>query len=285
MSKMIFRYLLFSLAAGLSLALACVLVVHPVKSSIEQDEAKNIADLLPVSAEWTAGKEQPYLTYTLYLPWVSVDTNNLLKNGNFELPPPWPFQDGLPGMIVAPHWHAWYLDLPPSYVQVPSHCNNTEPGCYWARPEFYPGFADDFPQRVHSGSYAQRYFSFGRMHEAGLYQQVSDLAIGSRLSFSVYMKAWMCLSSGQCNGGSHSDASTDMHLRVGIDPTGGTNPFGQDVIWSPEMPAWDTWTSFQVETVALSNTVTIFTHSRAEWDYMHINNDVYIDDARLIVIP
>ena len=279
------RYLLYSIATGTSLVLACVLAVYSVNSSNEQDGTGILDHPLPISAKWASGEVTILLTYTMYLPLVSVD-DNLLKNGDFESPPPWPMQNELGEIQVAPNWRAWYLDSPPSYVQVPFNCaSNPPPGCYWIRPEFRDAAAANSPQKVHSGSYAQWYFSFGRMHEAGLYQQVSDITPGSRLSFSVYMKAWMCSSYVQCNGGLHSDAPTDMHLRIGIAPTGGTNPLGQDVIWSPESSAWDTWAHFQVETVALSNTVTIFTHSRAEWDYARMNNDVYIDDARLVVAP
>jgi LysM repeat protein len=75
-----------------------------------------------------------------------------------------------------------------------------------------------------------------------------------------------------------------MHLHVGIDPLGATDPFTPTVVWSAEKPAWDTWTHFQVETVALSDTVTVFTHSRAEWPWARLNNDVYLDDAGLFIV-
>jgi len=41
----------------------------------------------------------------------------------------------------------------------------------------------------------------------------------------------------------------------------------------------DKFVLFQVETAALSETVTVFTHSRADWPWPRMNNDIYLDDA------
>jgi LysM repeat protein len=75
-----------------------------------------------------------------------------------------------------------------------------------------------------------------------------------------------------------------MHLRVGIDPYGGTNPFSSDIVWSPEQDAFDRWVEFSVQAKALGDTVTVFTHSRPDWDWARQNNDVYLDDASLVVV-
>ena len=181
--------------------------------------------------------------FSVYLPVVTREETgvNLLADGGFETPPPWPIQDGMGEIQVAPGWQAWYLDKPPSYVVPSLNCSgNSNPACYWMRPEFRDISAANYPQKVHGGSYAQKYFSFGRMHEAGLYQQVGNVTPDSALSFSVYMWAWMCYDFAQCDGGLRSDAPSEMHLRVGIDPTGGTDPFGSNVVWSAEATAWDT---------------------------------------------
>jgi hypothetical protein len=123
------------------------------------------------------------------------------------------------------------------------------------------------------------------MHQAGLWQQVNGITPGARLRFSIYMQAWMCYEFVKaCNNGRVSDQPSKMHLKVGIDPTGGDKPWGPDVVWSGEGDAWDQWVLFQVEAVARSSTVTGFTHSRADWDWARDNNDVYLDDASLVVI-
>jgi LysM repeat protein len=88
-----------------------------------------------------------------------------------------------------------------------------------------------------------------------------------------------------CKGGYVSDKPTLMHPKVGIDPTGGTNPFSPDIVWSPEVETFDHWTQFSVEAVAKGDTLTVFTHSRPEWkDAARNNNDVYLDDASLTAI-
>ena len=212
-------------------------------------------------------------------------SGNLLVDGDFEAPDPWVKQDAIEEVQVAPGWRAWYLDVAPAYVQVPINCNKGPDGyhCYWMRPEFRTNV--DFANRIHGGVRSQKYFSYGRMHEAGLMQQVSGIPPGARVRFSIWIQAWMCFDSGKCGKtGERSDQPSDMHLRVGIDPLGGTDPFTTSVAWSAEQPAWDKFVQFQVETVAISNTVTVFTHSRPEWSWARSNNDVYLDDASLVIV-
>ncbi len=212
---------------------------------------------------------------------------NLLADGNFEAPAPWPLQDGIGEVQVAPGWRAWYLDVAPSTVKAPSNCSDSGSryDCYWMRPEFRDNEATSFPDRVHSGMRSQKYFSYGRMHEAGLYQRVSGITSGTLVRFSIYVQAWQCSNPDACGkGGTHSDAPADMHLRVGIDPYAGTDPFSANIVWSREQPAFDRWVKFSVEAKAAGGTVTVFTHSRPEWDVVRNNNDVYLDDARLEVV-
>ncbi len=209
---------------------------------------------------------------------------NLLQDGDFEWSTPWQKQDGINEAQIAPGWRGWWLRQPPPGVKRPYNCGGTDYGCYWGQPEFIDVQRAAFSYRVHGGGQAQKYFTYGRMHQAGLMQQVGGIQPGARLRFSIYMQAWMCFDYGQCDEGKVSDQPGEMHLRVGIDPTGGDNPFSPEIVWSPERAAWDTWTLFQVEAVARNGTVTVYTHSRADWDWARKNNDVYIDDGSLVVI-
>ncbi len=216
---------------------------------------------------------------------------NLLVNGNFEAGAEgaWPFQDGIPEVQVAPGWRAFYLDLPPVYAKVPANCKANDPGCYWRRPEFRGMSSGEFSYRVHSGFLAQKYFTFGGQHEAGLLQQVSGIQSATRLRFAVYLHTWSCLPEGdwnRCPTAPQSNQPAPMHTRVGIDPAGGTDPWAASVVWSPEMEAYDVWTLFQVEADAQADRVTVFIYSRADWvdGWFRLNNDVYIDDASLVVV-
>jgi len=204
---------------------------------------------------------------------------NLLQDGDFEWSAPWPGQ-------VAPGWRAWWVAKPPKTIPRPYNClGGKDDGCFWAEPEFGDVQKIAFSYRVHGGLQAQKYFTYGRMHWAGLSQKVDNLQPGARLRFSIYMQAWMCTDFVEaCQYGKVSDAPSDMHLKVGIDPTGGQDAFSPNIVWSPEQPAWDTWVLFQVEAEARNNSVTVFTHSRADWDWARTNNDVYVDDGSLVVI-
>ena len=73
-----------------------------------------------------------------------------------------------------------------------------------------------------------------------------------------------------------------MHFRVGIDPTGGGDVFSSNIVWSPEQNAYDSWHQFQVEAVARNTTVTVFVYTYP--DYRSQDNNVYLDDASLVIL-
>ena len=218
---------------------------------------------------------------------------NLLVNPGFEEPYS---PQGAGEVNVAHGWKAWYLDIPPCrpwrsdcFIPCPSNCIENgaclrDYGCMWARPEFGAMLYQQHTYRVHTGEAAAKYFSYGRMHQAGFYQQVSGIVPGTLVEFSAWVQTWMCFNFDNCDYGRKSDLPSEMHIRIGIDPTGGTVPTSTNIIWSPEAPAFDHWAYFTVQARAQSSTVTVFTHSRPEWDFARANNDVYVDDANLIVV-
>jgi hypothetical protein len=73
-----------------------------------------------------------------------------------------------------------------------------------------------------------------------------------------------------------------VHMRVGIDPNGSTNPWSAAIVWSGELNPLDTWQQFAVEATAKTNKVSVFTWSAPDYPTKH--NDVYWDDASLVVI-
>lgn len=216
----------------------------------------------------------------------------LLKNPGLDGPMWFKSQccgpDGLPinEVQIADGWTGWWLQTPPGYIVLPENCQikKVDYGCYWMRPEFVDSARTGASNRIYSGNNSQKYFSFGRMHEAGLYQRVTSVTPGTLLRFSAYMSAWMCVDPANCKGGYLSDQPTTMHLRVGIDPTGGTSPLSSNVVWSIEVDSFDHWTRYSVEAVAQSDSVTVFTHSRPEWMSPRQHNDVYVDEASLTAV-
>ena len=220
----------------------------------------------------------------------SAQGGELLKNPGLD-GPMWfksqidPYGNPINEVQVAENWTAWWLEMPPGYVVLPDNCERrAQWGCYWMRPEFVDTARTLQPNRIHSGSNSQKYFSFGRLHEAGVYQRVTGIKPGARLRFSVFMQAWMCMDPNDCAAGLRSDKPTTMHMRVGIDPYGGTNAYSPDVVWAGEMDSFDRWSQYAVEAVAQADAVTVFTHTRPEWDAARLHNDIYVDDGSLVQV-
>ncbi len=217
---------------------------------------------------------------------------NLLTNGDFEQGSgeAWPFQDGISEVQVAPGWRAFWNEDPPPGTKVPNYCEPDDHACYWGRPEFRGMSTAEFDYRVHGGFLSQKYFTYNRQHEAGLYQKVDGIEPGSRLRFQIYIQTWSCLGEKDnplnCPTGYLSNNPAPMHTKVGIDPTGGTNPWAPTVVWSDEYETHDVWTPFWVEATAEAASVTVFFYSRVDWpeSWPRVNNDVYIDDASLVVV-
>lgn len=210
----------------------------------------------------------------------AADGPNLLVNPGFESPygkqcchteSVFPPNTPIDEIQAAFGWRGWWLE--PRYPDFPPTCT----GCTsWHRPEWRE--AAPYPNRIHGGANAQKYFTFYSVHEAGMYQQVSGVQPGQRLRFGVYMHAW------STNGNSLTSTvkDNDLDMRVGIDPTGGTDGFSGRIVWSAPFNTYDNWVLYTVEAVAQSSTVTVFTHSKPRWGLEH--NDIYVDDASLVVV-
>ena len=140
-------------------------------------------------------------------------------------------------------------------------------------PEYKPA-KPPFVNRIHSGSMAAQYFTFHGTHTAGLLQVVTVPA-NAQLRFSIYGQAWSSAS----DSGS-SDFPTPVNMRIGIDPTGGTNPFNPAIVWSDYKQPYDAYQQFVVEAQAQGDKVTAFTISAPDEARKH--NDIYWDDAQLV---
>lgn len=142
-------------------------------------------------------------------------------------------------------------------------------------PEYKP--ADPpFMNRIHSGQRAAQYFTFHGTHTAGLLQVVTVPA-NAQVRFSIWGQAWSSVSDGEL-----SDFPTTVNMRIGIDPTGSTNPYNPAIVWSDYKQPYDAYQQFVVETQAQGTSVTVFTISSPDEARKH--NDIYWDDAELVVI-
>lgn len=188
--------------------------------------------------------------------------NNLLTNPSFE--GEFKFQGGQE-LLVAPGWVAWWVQG--------SDAN--------FRPEFKP---TNLGNRIHSGASAQQYFKSFAQYVAGVYQVVENpqLTPGTRIQFSAYGQGWSCIQGADCSAGVSVEPA-NMYMRVGIDPTGGTDPHSRTVKWSNYFNPIDRYEIQCVETVAESNRIVVFTWSSP--DQPRLNQDSYWDDGALVVIP
>jgi len=188
---------------------------------------------------------------------------NLLLNPSFEgqFRPYGAFNE----LNHAPNWFPWWQD-----------------GESDLRPEFKPAEISTAPNRVHSGTSAQQYFKSWGQFKAGLFQSVLDVPAGSNLQFSIYGQAWSCDDFTLCSDGSSSNPA-NMLMRVGIDPSGDTDYSADTVQWSAYFNPLDQWQVACVAAVAERDIVTVFVW--ASPDIPRQNQDVYWDDASLVVIP
>ncbi len=210
----------------------------------------------------------------------AADGPNLLTNPGFENPyakqcchtePQYLPNTPIDEVQVAAGWRGWWRE--PRYPDYPPTCG----GCTsWHRPEYRE--AAPFSNRIHSGANAQKYFTFYSVHQGGLYQQVSGITPGSRLRFSVYLHGWSTTG----NSLTSTVKDNDLDMKIGVDPSGGTDPFSTQIVWSTPFNTYDVWALYSIEAVAQNSVATVFTHSRPRWGLEH--NDIYVDDASLVVV-
>jgi len=190
-------------------------------------------------------------------------------------------------------WKGWWLipnkdhaGDPNFYQNHPNNCYSDAPeGCVaWHNPEFRDTKGVTLgPTRIHSGSNSQKYFTFWSVHEAGVMQTVA-VPPGSVLRFSAWMHAWSTNQDGreEFPDSYASSGQSNMHLKVGIDPCGGEDPWSPNIVWGSEHDSYDQFGYYEVRATAQCDKVTVFTHSMPEKAMKH--NDVYVDDAELVMI-
>jgi LysM repeat protein len=209
---------------------------------------------------------------------VQPQTGELLTNPGFEEP------FGAQG--VATGWQPWYLT--PDGVNYPTTCGKDAPET--CKPYGVPGYLPTQPQdsrvppRSISGN-AQKWGSSYYVYIAGVYQQVSGLTPGARLNFSAHTQAFNCSDDRGCFGPAgrlgYSYEPGENFVRLGIDPTGGTDPFSPSVVWSSYANPLDAFVQQSVEAVAQSDKATVFVWSAPQYPEKHL--ETFVDSASLVV--
>ncbi|HOT92860.1 MAG TPA: hypothetical protein PLJ78_16150 [Anaerolineae bacterium] len=137
------------------------------------------------------------------------------------------------------------------------------------------------PPRIYQGYHAGMCFTFYRKQHAGYYQHVGNLRPGAVVEGWYYAHAWACDKNDDMLSCGDPEA---FSFRVGIDPTGGTDPFSNTIIWSKEQYIYDKYERVGPvrATVGPTGAVTFFLHSHGKWPYKH--NVAFWDNPSLYYV-
>ncbi len=210
-------------------------------------------------------------------PATQAEGQNLVRNAGFEGGWHWQGGDNYLGKI-ADEWVAWWQDDASGKSPTASD--------FWKnqRPEYgLIGLQYNVPSQIHSGSQSLQYGKRYASHTAGAYQQISGITSGVKLRFSAWGFVY----------GQDSDSSKTpgyVHMRVGIDPAGGTNVFSGNVIWGSEahpvaVNSGSSWTQLTVEAEAQNSTVTVFLYSSPDWPMNDALTSQWDDTSLVVTTP
>jgi uncharacterized protein YgiM (DUF1202 family) len=151
-------------------------------------------------------------------------------------------------------------------------------------PEFRPMNADVSEQRPRVRSYptSASFFNFYSLNKsAGLVQVVRNVTPGSRLRFSIWTQMWTT------NGDETTSVTPGgLQARACIDTSGATNAqpnfSSPSIVCGQSTRDYDKFVQISVEATAASNQVTVIFDTSADYPVKH--NDVFADDAELVVI-
>jgi hypothetical protein len=206
-----------------------------------------------------------------------VDVNPLpLKNPGFEEEHWWETYYGENGnMSVPEHWIAWWTEDSSRGLGAPESVRVIDAG--------EPAFVNPVP-RILSGQQAVR-ISRAEPWEAGFYQRVVNLPAGSRAEFSIYAHTWSCNEQHPEPPATSCGDPWGMWLRVGIDPTGGEDPWSEEIVWTENYYIYDLFAPVgPISTeVGEEGAVTLYLYAGAKWVQWY--NEAYWDDAALTIRP
>ena len=207
-----------------------------------------------------------------------------------------PYIGEVGNIFSPPDWLPWY-------------CHNDK----YAQPEVRDAWKVNDHRRVRSGDKAILFFTFYKRHKGGFLQQV-DVQSGQRLKFTMWAHAWsnnkdpnhpenfphpddgrwsegagyqeiawVTGTQPSDTGDPQQDARANFNFAVGIDPTGGSNPLADTVVWGEHYHIYNGYCQqLSVEATARAGKVTVFLYSDVLWPFKHC--DFYGDDAELVVV-
>lgn len=190
-----------------------------------------------------------------------AQSDNLLTNPGFEAP--YTDEGGNPPRQVANGWDAWHLSR-----------TADQPDFQNVQPEYSATLTQG---RVRSGNDAQQYESFFATHTGGVTQVVSGVEQDVVATFGVYVWVW----SSRLDDEDVSEDDGDVLVDVGIDPTGGTDPTSDDIVWSVATEQYDEYVLYTVSAITESDIISVWVRSRV--GFAAKTSRIHLDDAFLTV--
>ena len=139
------------------------------------------------------------------------------------------------------------------------------------------------PLRIYSGNQALKFFTFYRIHDAGVYQTVSGILPGETYKATYKVHAWSSVKDSPPLSTIDGDGWKNFTFQIGVDPTGGTDPWSEFVEWSEGIHQYDAFgLTPNLEVTAEADSMTVFLRSSVLWPFKHC--DAYMDDAVLELI-
>lgn len=142
------------------------------------------------------------------------------------------------------------------------------------------------PRSRHGGAQSLRIYNEFRCWLAGVYQTVPVQQLKT-YKFSTWARTWP---SNGFNFDLPPDLSVTDGVAVGIDNSGGVDPTSSGIVWV-EASNTENWRQVSVQTVALSNRITVFIRVRlgvagvnnCQWPLPVMMG--FVDDATLEIVP
>jgi hypothetical protein len=192
--------------------------------------------------------------------WKEKEMSELV-NPSYELPYN---EQGAGEVKVANGWTAFFSEGETIEGQGPT-----------ARPEYKPLPKTIDEHRVIDGNTAQCWFTNWKIHDAGVYQRVTNIPAGATATFKANGQVW-------CSDSDDPRVSDgELYFRLGIDPTGGIDYRSGNVVWTDLVFGTKDYQEIQVSAIAQATSITVFVRSWNKWALKH--NDMYVDKASLII--
>ncbi|MBN1202083.1 MAG: LysM peptidoglycan-binding domain-containing protein [Anaerolineae bacterium] len=189
---------------------------------------------------------------------VAIAQTNLLTNGSLERP----YYGTTSSTTTAPEgWDLWYSGEEPEAFPHTDQVQVRDGEVSWNIKKGYVAIT------------------------AAGYQRVGGLTEGDAVKLTAYGWVYTCNDTkNSCiieePPYRESQKASQTTLKVGIDPTGGTNPGSDQVVWSAVARPYDEWAEMSVTAAAESDTVTVYLYV-TQGRGLALNN-IYWDQASLV---